>query len=323
MRILVTGIAGFVGAFLGARLAGEGHEVLGLDDFNDYYDPVFKRRRFGALCAPRGVHLETLGLEDEAELARVFRDFAPERVYHMAAQAGVRMSIDAPQRYTRSNLVGFSNIIELARHGGVQHFVYASSSSVYGTSSPQPFSESSPCNEPISYYAATKKANEAIAHAYGHLYDLPITGLRLFTVYGPWGRPDMAISKFVHAVYEGREIEVYNEGRHARDFTYIDDVVEAIVRLGGSVPQSGQNTSRIVNIGYGSPIRLLDMIAMIERSTGIRAKLRNLPAQPGDVAETWADITRLEELTGFRPEIPIDKGIERVVDWFQDQRSSA
>ena len=317
MKILVTGAAGFIGMHVCQRLTARGDEVTGIDDLNDYYAPTLKQDRLARLQAQPGFRFRQLDIGDAPAMQALFAEGGFQRVIHLAAQAGVRHSIRQPLAYGHSNLVGFLNVLEGCRHAQVEHLVYASSSSVYGGNAKMPFSEDDAVDHPVSLYAATKRANELMAHSYSHLYRLPATGLRFFTVYGPWGRPDMAYFSFTQAVLEGRPIEVYNHGRMARDFTYIDDVVEGILRVADHPPAPGDGAPcRVLNIGNHQPEQLLDFIACIEAATGRKAQLRLLPMQPGDVPATYADVERLERLTGFHPTTRLRDGIERFVEWY-------
>jgi UDP-glucuronate 4-epimerase len=319
VKILVTGAAGFIGMHVSRRLLERGDEVVGIDNLNDYYAPQLKQDRLAELAQASGFRFERLDIADNAALAALFERERFERVVHLAAQAGVRYSIDHPHAYGQSNLTGFLDVLEACRHGRVGHLVYASSSSVYGGNVKQPFSEEDRVDAPVSLYAATKRANELMAHAYSHLYRLPATGLRFFTVYGPWGRPDMAYYSFAKAIVEGRTIDVFNHGRMARDFTYIDDIVTGVL---GALdrPPADDGTAppqRVFNIGNHKPEPLPELIACLERSLGRRATLRMLPMQPGDVPSTYADIDRLAQLAGFAPTTPLAEGIERFVEWFR------
>lgn len=328
-RILVTGAAGFIGFHAASALMGEGLDVIGLDNLNDYYDPSLKEARLANLAQdPRFTFirgdLATTDWMDEVAARE------PHAVLHLAAQAGVRYSISHPQAYVQSNLVGFANILELCRRIRAQHLVYASSSSVYGAHRSLPYSVDQSVDHPVSLYAATKKSNELMAHTYAHLFELPVTGLRFFTVYGPWGRPDMAYYSFTKAILEGRPIDVYNHGRMKRDFTYVDDVVGALTRVlrkpaapntawDATDPDPGSSTApyRVYNIGNHTPVNLLDFIAAIERATGAKARLNFKPMQPGDVLETFADVSELERDFHFAPATPIEEGIERFVKWYR------
>jgi len=312
-RILVTGAAGFIGMHTSGRLLARGDEVLGIDSLNDYYAPQLKLDRIAQLGRHANFRFERLDIADADALAALVARERPQRVIHLAAQAGVRYSIANPQAYVQSNLVGFANVLEACRHYGVEHLVYASSSSVYGGNTKMPFAETDPVDHPVSLYAATKKANELMAHTYRHLYGLPVTGLRFFTVYGPWGRPDMAYFSFTKAILEGRPIDVYNHGQMQRDFTYIDDIAEGVVRVTDRIPDE----AKVFNIGNSSPVPLLEFIATLERCLGRKAELRMLPMQPGDVPATYADVDALAQWVGFRPTTPIDAGLERFATWYR------
>lgn len=328
MRILVTGGAGFIGAHCVHRLVREGHQLCVVDNFNDYYSPQLKEDRITWLRREvDSFDLHRLDIADSSGLLELFEQFRPEVVLHLAAQAGVRYSIERPDVYLQSNLVGFLNLLEACRAFMPQHLIYASSSSVYGANEHIPYSEKDNVDHPLSLYAATKKANEGLAHAYAHLYDIPCTGLRFFTVYGPWGRPDMSPMLFAHAISEGRPVKLFNYGRHRRDFTYIDDVVESITRLLDKAParsltwDGSASTSyapwRICNIGGQRPVQLIDYIAILERLLGREAVLEFLPLQPGDVLETCADTRALEQLTGFAPRVDLEQGLALFVKWFR------
>ena len=330
-KIMVTGIAGFIGFHLGRRLLDWGDEVVGVDNLSPYYDVSLKEARLAGLLSERrrNIRFRKLDLADREGVARVFADERPDTVVHLAAQAGVRYSLQNPHAYVQSNLVGFANILEGCRQWGVRHLVFASSSSVYGANTKVPFSVHDNTDHPVSLYAATKKSNELMAHSYAHLYGLPTTGLRFFTVYGPWGRPDMAYFKFTKAILEGRPIDVYNHGDMRRDFAYVDDIVEGIVRVVGKVPQPDRGWSsdrpdpssshapyRIYNIGNNDPVGLLRMIEVLEDCLGRKAEKNLLPMQPGDVPATYADVDDLIRDVGFKPETPIEEGIERFVRWY-------
>ena len=331
MRILVTGSAGFIGSALSLRLLERGDEVIGLDNLNDYYDVQLKRDRLARLTAHPNFTDLRISLEDRPAVDALFASDAPQRVVHLAAQAGVRYSITHPHTYVDANLVGFMNIIEGCRHHQVEHLVYASSSSVYGANTAMPFSIHHNVDHPVSLYAATKKANELMAHTYSHLYRLPTTGLRFFTVYGPWGRPDMALFIFTKAILAGEPIDVFNHGHHRRDFTYIDDIVEGVIRTldqvaapnpvwSGDQPDPGTSLApyRLYNIGSNRPVELLRYIEVLEACLGKQANKRLLPMQPGDVPDTYADVDDLIRDVGYRPETPIEVGIERFVRWYRD-----
>ncbi len=331
MKILVTGVAGFIGYFTARKLLDVGHEVVGLDNLNEYYDPELKRARLRQIETRNGFHFVKADLADRAAMEALFETERPDRVIHLAAQAGVRHSIAHPHDYIASNLTGFLHVLEGCRNAGVKHLVYASSSSVYGANTKMPFSEHDAADHPLSLYGATKKANEMMAHSYAHLYGLPVTGLRFFTVYGPWGRPDMALFTFTRRILAGEPIDVYNHGRHARDFTYIDDIVEGVVRICDLIPESdpGWNAHapdpassrapyRIYNIGNREPVELMDFIAAIEKATGRTAEKNYLPMQPGDVPATHADVGDLIRHAGFSPATPVEEGVERFVAWYRD-----
>jgi UDP-glucuronate 4-epimerase len=331
MRILVTGAAGFIGSALSERLLARGDEVLGYDNVNAYYDPRLKEARLARLVPRQGFSFVRAALEDRPAMEGAFADFKPQRVVNLAAQAGVRYSIENPHAYVESNLVGFINILEACRHGKVEHLVYASSSSVYGANRKLPFSVQDAVDHPVSLCAATKKANELMAHTYSHLYGLPTTGLRFFTVYGPWGRPDMALFLFTRKILAGEPIEVFNHGRHTRDFTYIDDIVEGVVRTLDRVPPpdpafdpmnptpaSSTAPYRVYNIGNHQPVQLERYIEVLEAKLGRKAEKILLPLQPGDVPDTAADVEELRRDTGYSPSTPVETGISRFVDWYRD-----
>ena len=323
-RVLVTGAAGFIGAHLVHRLLADGFEVVGVDNLNNYYDPRLKDARLRKLCIGPRFWFIPLDLADREGVESLFSKGEFEAVVHLAAQAGVRRSITNPDEYVASNLVGFVNVLEGVRACTCRHFVFASSSSVYGSHNKIPFAEEDPTDFPVSLYAATKKSNEVLAHAYSHLFRIPTTGLRFFTVYGPWGRPDMAIFKFVDAVMGGRVIELYNFGRMQRDFTFVDDVVEGMVRLlplppecaGAEVTTAPPAPMRLCNIGNQRPVELLHLIRTIERCLGRSAEIRLMPMQPGDVYETQARVDKLAEVTGYCPRFSIEEGIQRFADWY-------
>jgi UDP-glucuronate 4-epimerase len=333
-RILVTGAAGFIGYHLADRLLARGDEVLGLDNLNDYYDVSLKQARLARLENRPGFRFIKADLADAAALEALFASAGIDRVVNLAAQAGVRYSLSNPQAYVQSNLVGFVNLLEACRHHAIRHLVFASSSSVYGANTKLPFSVHDNVNHPISLYAASKKANELMAHTYSHLFRLPCTGLRFFTVYGPWGRPDMAYFKFTQAILAGQPIEVYNHGRMRRDFTYIDDIVEGVVRTldripepnpqwSGDHPDSGSSNApyRLYNIGNHSPVELEHFIDVLEQALGRKAVRKHMPMQPGDVEATYADVEDLARDAGFRPATPIGQGIRRFVGWYRDYYS--
>ena len=317
--VLVTGAAGFVGSFVAARLAAMGHKVVGCDNFNDYYTPQLKHDRVQALLVPAGVDCLTVELADTAQVAALFDQVKPTLVVHLAAQAGVRYSIDNPAAYIQSNLVGFGNMLEACRQHQVQHLLYASSSSVYGQNAKVPFSESDRVDHPVSLYAATKKSNELMAHSYSHLFKLPTTGLRFFTVYGPWGRPDMAYFSFTQKMLKGEPIPVFAEGKLTRDFTYIDDIVEGVVRLlFKPTPATGTAAPHAVfNIGNHQPVTVLEFIKTIEKVSGVTAQMNFLPMQPGDVPATYADTDRLRDWVGFSPSTPLEDGLARFSAWYR------
>jgi UDP-glucuronate 4-epimerase len=316
--ILVTGAAGFIGFHMAKRLCADGWQVCGLDNMNDYYDPALKEARLAQLASVKNFAFEKADLSDRKAIDALFAQWKPEVVLHLAAQAGVRYSLTNPRAYTSSNIDGFLNILEACRHGKVKHLVFASSSSVYGANKKLPFSVADNVDHPISLYAATKKANELMAHSYAHLFGLPCTGLRFFTVYGPWGRPDMALYKFTKALYEDEKLDVFNHGEMKRDFTYIDDIAEGVARVILLVPAAQPTPYKLYNIGNNRPELLTDAIRWLEEETGIKAKLNMLPMQPGDVMETYADIDELTRDTGFRPVTPLKKGIGKFVAWYRD-----
>lgn len=331
MKILVTGAAGFIGYFVALRLLEQDHEVVGLDILNDYYDPELKLDRLAQLKARDRFIFMRLDIADRASMAELFGAHKFDRVVHLAAQAGVRYSLQNPSAYIDSNLVGFANILEGCRQTHVEHLVFASSSSVYGANETVPFSVHQNVDHPLSLYAATKKSNELMAHTYAHLYQLPVTGLRFFTVYGPWGRPDMALFLFTRKILAGEAIEIFNHGHHARDFTYIDDVVEGVVRTmdhiaagdaawSGTAPDPATSAApyRLYNIGNHEPVALLDFVAILERALGKSAQKIMLPMQPGDVEKTFADVEDLVRDVGFHPATPLETGIGKFVAWYQD-----
>ncbi len=346
MKILVTGTAGFVGFYTALKLIEAGHEVTGLDSVNDYYEVELKHARlketgidiadaeYGRfLKSSRFFNYEFIKLDlgDRERMESLFKERGFDRVCHLAAQAGVRYSLDNPYAYIKSNLAGFLTILEGCRRNKIEHLVYASSSSVYGLNQTMPFSTSHNVDHPVSLYAATKKSNELMAHSYSHLYNLPVTGLRFFTVYGPWGRPDMAYFKFAKAIAEGRTIDVYNNGDMMRDFTYIDDIVEGVVRVLDIIPTGDKNWSglnpdpssssapyKIYNIGNNNPVKLIDFISIIENALGKKAKMNMLPMQPGDVYATYADIDNLAQVASFKPSTSVEDGIKQFIDWFNE-----
>ncbi len=331
MKILVTGAAGFIGHAFARRLLERGDEVIGLDNLNDYYDVSLKQARLDQLTPHPNFRFVRLDLEDRDGISALFESERPQRVMHLAAQAGVRYSLTHPHAYIDSNIVGFMNILEGCRHHGVEHLAYASSSSVYGANTKMPFSVHDNVDHPVSLYAATKKANELMAHTYSHLYRLPVTGLRFFTVYGPWGRPDMSLFLFTRNILEGRPIDVFNYGNHRRDFTYIDDIVEGLVRVidtipepdpdwSGDAPDPGTSTApyRLYNIGNNNPVELMHFIETLEQCLGRKAEKNLLPLQPGDVPDTYADVSDLVKDLGYRPKTPVEEGIGRFVDWYRN-----
>ena len=342
-KILLTGSAGFIGYHLFKRLRKQGFEVLGVDNLNNYYDVNLKLGRlkdcgfdleniaYGRTVeSSDGGRFLQLNIEERAGMERLFNEGHFDLVCHLAAQPGVRYSLENPHAYIDSNIIGFINILEGCRHCGIGHLVFASSSSVYGLNAKIPFSVEDPVDHPVSLYAATKKSNELMAHCYSYLYDLPVTGLRFFTVYGPWGRPDMALFKFTKAILEGKPLPVFNHGELERDFTYIDDIVEGVWRVligpppvGNSewprnpTPASSIKPYRLYNIGNGQPVKLRDFISAIEKAVGKKAIINSLPMQPGDVYRTWADCTALQRDYGFHPETPLERGVERFVEWYR------
>jgi len=319
MKYLVTGAAGFIGLYTAQRLLAEGHEVVGLDNLNSYYEPALKHWRLAQLTPHSNFRHVDLDLADRDGMAELFRREQFQRVIHLAAQAGVRYSIENPFAYVDANLVGMMTILEGCRHNPVEHLVYASSSSVYGMNDKIPFAEDDRVDHPVSLYAATKKSNELLAHSYSKLYDIPVTGLRFFTVYGPAGRPDMAPWLFTEAIIKGEPIKVFNHGRMMRDFTYIDDIVEGIIRIQNIIPDSTIPSS-LYNIGNNQPIQLARFIQAIETATGKTAEKQYLDMQPGDVERTWADTQRLEDAVDYKPETEIEDGIQRFVDWYREYR---
>ena len=334
MKILVTGAAGFIGAAVSQYLINRGDQVVGIDNINDYYDVNLKHARLDEIKSSTAADLFSfieMGVEERDKMAALFEEHKFDRVVHLAAQAGVRYSLENPNAYVDSNIVGFVNILEGCRHSNVEHLVYASSSSVYGANETMPFSEQHNVDHQVSLYAASKKANELMAHTYSHLYNLPTTGLRFFTVYGPWGRPDMALFKFTKAILEGKTIQVYNYGNHRRDFTYIDDIVEGVICSLDNVAKPNENwdgsnpdpsTSKapykVYNIGAQTPVHLLKFIETLESALGIEAKKELLPMQPGDVPDTYADVSSLVEDTGYQPSIDVETGVKAFVDWYRD-----
>ena len=331
MRILVTGTAGFIGAALAQRLLARGDVVHGYDNHNSYYDPALKEARLARFIDHPNYTHQRADLADADAVNRAFATFKPQRVVNLAAQAGVRYSLQNPQAYVASNLVGFVNILEACRHGGVEHLVYASSSSVYGANRKLPFAVEDAVDHPVSLYAASKKANELMAHTYSHLYGLPTTGLRFFTVYGPWGRPDMSPILFADRISRGEPIDVFNHGHHSRDFTYIDDIVEGVIRTldhpaepdpayNAELPNPGTSSApyRVYNIGNDQPVQLMRFIELLERNLGRTVEKRLLPMQPGDVPDTWADVSALRRDVGYAPNTSIEDGVARFVRWYRD-----
>lgn len=331
MNFLVTGAAGFIGFHVSQRLLAAGHQVVGIDNLNDYYDVNLKHARLNLIKADPGFTFIEMDLADRDAMASLFDQNTFQRVIHLGAQAGVRYSIENPHAYADSNLIGHLNILEGCRHHKIEHLLYASSSSVYGLNRKMPFSTEDSVDHPVSLYAATKKANELMSHTYSHLYQLPTTGLRFFTVYGPWGRPDMALFKFTRAMIAGEAIDVYNQGQMKRDFTYIDDIAEAIVRLQDVIPQQDDNWTvetgspatssapyRVYNIGNSQPVTLMNYIEAIEKALGMTAKKNLMPMQPGDVLETSADTEALFKAIGFRPQTGVEEGVKNFVDWYRD-----
>ncbi|WP_370243546.1 NAD-dependent epimerase [Alteromonas abrolhosensis] len=334
MKILVTGAAGFIGAAVSQYLINRGDQVVGIDNINDYYDINLKHARLNEIKSSTAADLFSfveMGVEERDKMAALFEEHKFDRVVHLAAQAGVRYSLENPNAYVDSNIVGFVNILEGCRHNKVEHLVYASSSSVYGANETMPFAEQHNVDHQVSLYAASKKANELMAHTYSHLYNLPTTGLRFFTVYGPWGRPDMALFKFTKAILEGKTIQVYNYGNHRRDFTYIDDIVEGVIRSLDNVakpneswdgsnpdPSTSKAPYKVYNIGAQTPVHLLKFIETLESALGIEAKKELLPIQPGDVPDTYADVSSLVTDTGYQPSTNVETGVKAFVDWYRN-----
>ena len=336
MKVLVTGAAGFIGFNVAKKLLERGDDVVGFDNMNDYYDPALKQARLAVLKDTAVQTQQTFtfihaNLADKAIVDQCFQDHQFDRVIHLAAQAGVRYSLENPLSYVESNLIGFTNIIEACRYAKTPHLTYASTSSVYGANTTMPFSEKHGVNHPVQFYAATKRANELMAHSYSHLFNLPTTGLRFFTVYGPWGRPDMALFKFTKNIIEDQPIPVFNHGNHTRDFTFISDIVEGVIRSSDQIAQPDPNwdsknpdpsTSyapfRIFNIGNNNPVKLIEYIHAIEKALGKEAILELLPLQPGDVPDTFADSSALEQMVGYKPSISVDDGVKQFVDWYRD-----
>ena len=330
MKILVTGTAGFIGAALAQQLLARGDEVIGVDNLNDYYDVQLKQSRLGLLASHPGFMDLRISLEDKFAIDQLFKTHQPQRVVNLAAQAGVRYSLSNPQAYIDSNITGFLNILEACRHFGTEHLVYASSSSVYGANTQMPFAENHSVNHPVSLYAATKKSNELMAHTYSHLFKIPTTGLRFFTVYGPWGRPDMAPILFANKIARGEPIEVFNYGKHRRDFTYIDDIVAGIIHTldnparpnhgwdsANPDPASSTAPYRIYNIGSNNPVELLKFIELMEQGLGKTAIKKLLPMQPGDVPDTYANVDTLIQSVGYKPQTSIEDGVARFIEWYR------
>ena len=321
-KILVTGAAGFIGFHLAKRLLERGDEIVGIDNMNDYYTPKLKEARLAQIVSHPSFKFVKGDIADRELMPRLFEDEKFDKVVNLAAQAGVRYSIENPFAYVDSNLVGFANILECCRHNGTKHLVYASSSSVYGGNKKVPFSEEDKVDNPVSLYAATKKANELMASCYTKLYGFPATGLRFFTVYGPWGRPDMAPILFATAIRDGKPIKVFNNGDMMRDFTYVDDIVEGIIRVldskGNEAPKEGETLHAVYNIGCSNPVKLMDFIDTIEEAMGKKAEKIMMPMQPGDVYQTYADTTRLEQDMGYKPHVSLKEGIGEFIGWFKD-----
>jgi UDP-glucuronate 4-epimerase len=331
MKVLITGSAGFIGSALALRLMDRGDEVIGIDNLNDYYDVELKKARLARTTDYAAYTDVRVDLEDREGIAETFRKYQPQRVVNLAAQAGVRYSLENPHAYVDTNLVGFTNILEGCRHNGAEHLVYASSSSVYGSNTRMPFSVHDNVDHPVSLYAASKKANELMAHTYSHLYRIPTTGLRFFTVYGPWGRPDMALFMFTRNILAGKPIDVFNYGNHRRDFTYIDDIVEGVVRVLDRVPEpnpdwnsdapdsaSSNAPYRLYNIGNNQPVELMHYIEVLESCLGLRAEKNMLPLQAGDVPATYADVTDLVRDVGYKPDMSVEQGVANFVAWYRD-----
>ncbi len=331
MKILVTGAAGFIGSHLSIRLLDRGDTVVGIDNLNDYYDPTLKEARLRRFADHRNFTFVKMDVADARAMAGLFAAERFDKVVHLAAQAGVRYSLVNPRAYIDANIVGFTNVLEGARHNRVQHLVYASSSSVYGANVVQPFSEHHSVDHPVSLYAATKKANELMAHTYSHLFDLPTTGLRFFTVYGPWGRPDMALFLFTKAIIAGETIDIFNHGNMIRDFTYVDDIVEGVIRVTDATPApnpaydrvaadpaTSHAPYRVFNIGNNNPVQLMEFVEAIEEAVGKPARKNLMDIQPGDVPSTYADVSALQEAVGFKPATPVREGIRRFVAWYRE-----
>jgi len=329
MRVLVTGSAGFIGSAVSERLLNSGEIVCGADNHNDYYSVALKEQRLARLEEFENYSHSRIELADSQRVRSLFESFRPTHVLHLAAQAGVRYSLENPSVYIQSNIVAFANVIELSKEFAVEHFIYASSSSVYGGNEKQPFSETDDVSRPLSLYAATKRSNELLAHTYSHLFNLPTTGLRFFTVYGPWGRPDMALYKFTKSILADEPIQLFNSGNHRRDFTYVDDIVDGVIGaletppiagIPNSIPASGNSTatpSRLINLGSGQPIELGEYVRAIESATGKQARVVLLPAQPGDVKDTFADITIARSTLGYQPRFSVQEGVDNFVQWFR------
>lgn len=330
MKVLITGAAGFIGSALSLRLLERGDQVIGIDNLNDYYDVNLKKARLARTTGQQGFTDVRVNLEDRAAIAEVFAQYKPDRVVNLAAQAGVRYSLENPHAYVDTNLVGFVNILEGCRHNGVKHLVYASSSSVYGANTKMPFSVHHNVDHPVSLYAASKKANELMAHTYSHLFRLPTTGLRFFTVYGPWGRPDMALFLFTKNILAGKPIDVFNYGKHRRDFTYIDDIVEGVIRTLDRIPEPNPNWSsdapdsatsnapyKLYNIGNNQPVELMHYIKVLEDCLGKKAEMNMLPLQLGDVPDTYADVEDLVKDVDYKPATSVEDGVARFVDWYR------
>jgi len=331
MKVLVTGTAGFIGSFTTQRLLDRGDTVVGIDNLNDYYDVALKQARLDRLTVQDGYRHCQIDIADRAAMNAVFETEKPDRIVHLAAQAGVRYSLENPHAYIEANVVGFLNVLECSRAHGTEHLVYASTSSVYGCNTSTPFSVHDNVDHPVSVYAATKKSNELMAHSYSHLFGIPCTGLRFFTVYGPWGRPDMALFKFTRNMLAGEPIDVFNHGHHTRDFTYVEDIVEGIVRVldrpaqpdpdwSGDAPDAHSSSApyRLYNIGSNNPVALLRYIEVLEETLGIEAKKNFLPLQPGDVPDTCADVGDLIRDVGYQPDTPVEVGIQKFVAWYKD-----
>lgn len=336
MKVLVTGAAGFIGFHVSKKLLERGDDVVGFDNINNYYDPALKEARVSLLkqtstCNSGNFTFIRANLADKVAVDQCFKDHQFDRVIHLAAQAGVRYSIENPMSYVESNIIGFTNIIEACRYAQTPHLTYASTSSVYGANTTMPFSEKHSVDHPIQFYAATKRANELMAHSYSHLFELPTTGLRFFTVYGPWGRPDMALFKFTKNIIEEKSIPVFNHGNHTRDFTFVEDIAEGVIRSSDQIaqpnsdwdsntpdPSTSNAPFRIFNIGNNNPVKLIEYIQAIEKALGKEAILDLLPLQPGDVPDTFADSSALEKSVGYKPSVSVDDGVKQFVDWYRD-----